>query len=132
MSKNITIVSGNLGNDVEVKVVGEDKRVCNFSIAESVPTSKKDDHGKTIYKTRWHNVTAWGVLAQKMADVSIKGQPIVVSGTLEYDEEKVGDRTIKHAKIVAENIDLYAIFNTAAAKEAKNPSRKNAEEAWAN
>lgn len=130
MSRNIIIINGNLGNDVEIKSIGEDKKVCNFSIAESVPTSKKDETGKTIYKTKWHNVTAWGFLAQKMADASIKGQPVVVSGTLDYEEEKIGERTIKHAKITAESIDLYAIFNLNAAKESKNPTNIIPEEAW--
>lgn len=131
MSRNVIFINGNLGNDVEIKSIGEDKKVCNFSIAESVPTSKKDENGKIIYKTRWHNVVAWGYLAQKMADFSIKGLPVVVSGSLEYDEEKIGDRTVKHAKVIAETIDLYAIFNTTVAKESKNTNHVIPEEAWA-
>lgn len=130
MSKNVIFINGNLGNDVEIKTISEDKKVCNFSVAESVATSKRDESGKVIFKTKWHKVTAWGYLAQKMADVSIKGLPVVVSGTLEYDEEVIGDRTIKHAKIIAETIDLYALFNSSAAKDSKRSNQRIPEEAW--
>jgi Single-strand binding protein family len=39
MAKNFVLITGNLGNDIELKILDNNKRVCNFSIAESYPTS---------------------------------------------------------------------------------------------
>jgi single-strand DNA-binding protein len=98
MSKNFVLVTGNLGNDIELKVFDNNKRVCNFSIAESYPTSKKDKNGNTIYETRWHQITAWDGLAQKMSDYAVKRQPIQASGYLDYDEFKKITRTTKRQR----------------------------------
>jgi single-strand DNA-binding protein len=111
MSRNFVLVTGNLGNEIELKVFDNNKKVCNFSIAESYPTSKKDGNGKTIYETRWHQITAWDGLAQKMSDYAVKGQPIQASGYLDYDEFKKDNKDYRTAKIVANEVELYAKFD---------------------
>lgn len=130
MSRNFVLVTGNLGNDVELKVLEGNKKVCNFSIAESYPTSKKDANGKTVYETRWHQITAWDGLADKMAEYSIKGQPLQVSGYLDYDEFKTDNKNYKTAKIVANDIQLYSIFNYSGKTKTKEQMSNLNSENW--
>ena len=119
MAKNFVLITGNLGNDIELKILDNNKKVCNFSIAESYPTSKKDENRKTIYETRWHQITAWDGLAQKMSDFAIKGQPIQASGYLDYDEFKKDNKDYRTAKIVASEVELYAKFDYSERKNSK-------------
>jgi single-strand DNA-binding protein len=130
MSKNFVLVTGNMGSDVELKTLDSNKKVCNFSIAESYATSKKDENGKTIYETRWHNVTAWDGLAQKLADYSFKGQPVQVSGYLDYEEFKTDTKSYKNAKIVANEIELFAKFDYAGRKNSKQQVAAETDNGW--
>ena len=120
MSRNFVLVTGNLGSEVVMKVLENGKKVCNFSIAESYSTGKKDEHGKTIYDTRWHQVTAWDVLANKMNEYSIKGMPVQVSGYLDYEEFKTDSKEYKMAKIVANEIELFGKLNYSERKNLKD------------
>lgn len=130
MSRNFVSVTGNLGSDVELTVLENNKKVCNFSIAESYPTSKKDENGKTVYATRWHHITAWDGLAHKMAEYSIKGQPVQVSGYLDYDEYKKDNKDYRTAKIVANDIDLFCAFNYVGKTKSNEQDKKPANAEW--
>jgi single-strand DNA-binding protein len=111
MIKNSVQLIGNLGNDIELKTLDNGKKVCNFSIAESFPTSKKDDDGKTVYETRWHKITVWDGLATKMEKYAIKGKPLIIIGFLDYDEYKSNDKDYKTAKIIAQDVELFMPFD---------------------
>ena len=107
-----------------MKVLENGKKVCNFSNAESYPTSKKDEHGKKVYETRWHHVTAWDSLASKMDEYSVKGMPVQVSGYLDYDEFKKDNKEYKNAKIVANDIQLYGILHYSGKEKILEDSNK--------
>lgn len=127
---NVFLVDGNLGNDIELKTTEGGKKVCNFSIAESFRTSKKDENGKAIYDTRWHNVTAWDGLAQKMADFAVKGQPLIVRGYVDYDEYKKDNKDYKTVNIVADDINLYSRFDYAERKKSNERKAPASEPQW--
>lgn len=109
MSMNNVVISGLLGKEIEVKEIEGGSSVCNFSIAESYPTRKKDDSGKTIYGTRWHDVTAWDGLAKMLSTKAKKGSVINISGRLDYDTYEKEGVDIKKAKIIAETADVYSL-----------------------
>ncbi|NUM42607.1 MAG: single-stranded DNA-binding protein [Leptospiraceae bacterium] len=83
-----------------------DVSFCNFSIAESYPTSKKDEKNETVYDTRWHDITAWEGVAKKLEKYSKKGSLITISGRLEYDTYEKDGVNIKRAKIIADNAEI--------------------------
>ena len=77
-------VLGRLGNDPEIKTVG-DKVVCEFSLAEDVYTGEKDADGKAIKQTVWYRVAAWNGMSDR-AQFLTKGQEVLVRGGLKVTQ----------------------------------------------
>ena len=79
---NVTIY-GRLGQDVEVKDLGNDNSVANFSVATSRKYfSKKED--KQVEETQWHRCSAFGKTGTTIAQYLKKGDPILLTGRIEY------------------------------------------------
>lgn len=78
---------GNLGVDPELKEINE-KFKTTFTLATN--TVYKDSEGTKKTMTDWHNVVAWGNLAQNMSQYLKKGDRIGISGrivTRSYETE---------------------------------------------
>jgi hypothetical protein len=81
-SKNGTVVAGNITQDPEFKLVGQnaDKPLFKFSIIMG-----KDESGQK----RYADVAAWGRLAEILRDFGMqKGDPVAVYGLWESRESK--------------------------------------------
>ena len=74
-------VRGRLGNDPEVKIVGQDNLpIVSFSLAHT-PRSKKD--GQWIDgDTQWFQVSMFGKRAEAVGQSAKKGDEVLVIGTL--------------------------------------------------
>ena len=72
---NKVILVGNLGKDPEVKYTQSGKAVCNFSIA-TTERYNKEDH------TEWHNIVAWGKLAEICGEYLAKGSRVYIEGKI--------------------------------------------------
>jgi len=70
------IVSGRVGNDAEVKNVG-DNTVCSFSVAHTEKVYGPNPSEKTI----WVTCSIWGERGVKLAPHILKGTFIVVEGS---------------------------------------------------
>ena len=77
--KNLVILIGNLGKNPEMRNTGK-TAVANFSMATS--ESFKDAEGKTQKTTEWHNVSAFGSLAETIGKYLQKGSKAYVEGRL--------------------------------------------------
>ncbi len=96
LNLNKAIVSGFIGNEVEVKQMDNKKSVCNLSIATK-ETWKKD--GKPQERTEWHDVTFYGKLADIVGEHFKKGKPIYVEGinrTRKWKDAQKNDRYTKY------------------------------------
>ena len=80
-SVNLAIIVGNLGKDPDVRQVG-DKAVANFSVATSEKWVDKRS-GERKERTDWHNVVAWGPLAEIAGKYLRKGSKVYVQGALQ-------------------------------------------------
>lgn len=78
--KNKVQLIGNLGQDPEVRVIGEGKKVANLRVATT--ESYRNDKGEKVSETQWHTVVAWGKLAEIAEKYLIKGIEVVVEGKL--------------------------------------------------
>ena len=78
--KNKVQLIGNLGQDPEVRVIGEGRKVANLRVATT--ESYRNDKGEKISETQWHSVVAWGKLAEIAEKYLIKGIEVVVEGKL--------------------------------------------------
>lgn len=74
-SVNKVILLGNLGRDPEVKATSSGSSIANFSIA----TSRKVN-GET--QTEWHNIVAFGKVAEICAQYLKKGSSVYIEGRL--------------------------------------------------
>ena len=90
---NQVTLTGRLGKDPEIKHLGNDKSVANFSIA--VGESWKDKNtGDWVNKAEWVPITVWGGLV-KVAEHLKKGSFVIVQGkfqTRKYTDKSGSDR----------------------------------------
>lgn len=78
--KNKVQLIGNLGQDPDVKIIGEDKKVAHISVATN--ENYRNAKGEKVTDTQWHNVVAWGKLADIAEKFLLKGTEVVIEGKL--------------------------------------------------
>ena len=81
---NKAILIGRLGRDPEMRYTGGGTPVCNFSLATD--ESYTDKAGQRQKKTEWHNIVAWGKLAEQCTNLLGKGKLAYVEGRLQTRE----------------------------------------------
>jgi len=80
--RNQVQLIGNLGKDPEIKTFENDKKMVRFTIATN--ESYKDQNGEKKTITQWHNVIAWGKLAENIHLMTQKGSELAIQGKLTY------------------------------------------------
>jgi single-strand DNA-binding protein len=79
-SVNKVILVGRLGNDPECRTTPGGTPLAQFSVATDEVW--KDERGEKQQRTEWHNVIAWGKLADICGDYLKKGRLVYVEGRL--------------------------------------------------
>ncbi len=78
--KNRIQLIGRLGKDPEFRLLDSGKHVVNFSMATS--DSYKNAAGEKTIETQWHQIVAWGGLAEIADKYLRKGSEVAVQGKL--------------------------------------------------
>ena len=78
--KNKVQLIGNLGNAPEVKTTESGKKLARFSIATN--ESYRNTKGEKVKETTWHNLVAWGKVAELAEKYLTKGKEIAIEGKL--------------------------------------------------
>ena len=78
--KNKVQLIGNLGQDPDVKKIGDDKKVAHLSVATN--ENYRNAKGEKVTDTQWHNVVAWGKLADIAEKFLLKGTEVAIEGKL--------------------------------------------------
>lgn len=78
--KNKVQLIGNLGNAPEVKTTESGKKLARFSIATN--ESYRNAKGEKVTETTWHNIVAWGKVAEIAEKYLTKGKEVAVEGKL--------------------------------------------------
>ncbi len=102
-SLNRAQIVGNLTRDPEMRYTPNGQAVCSFSVATNRRWRDKD--GNNQEATEFHNVTAWGKLAEIISQYTKKGNKIYVEGRLQtrtWEGQDGGKRN--RTEIIAENI----------------------------
>lgn len=81
LRNQVTLV-GNLGTDVTVKDISDNRKVANLSLATN--RYYKKANGEKVQETQWHNIVIWGNLAEVAQKISSKGDQVMVQGRLTY------------------------------------------------
>lgn len=105
-SKNLVLLTGNVGNDPKVTPLENGIKVATFSLATNTGgyTSKE---GKEIPEvTQWHNIVAWRGLAELCEKYIHKGDKVEIIGTIQYREYDKDGQKRYVTDIVASDIIL--------------------------
>ena len=78
--KNKVQLIGNLGNAPEVKTTESGKKLARFSVATN--ESYRNANGEKVTETTWHNLIAWGKVADIAEKYLTKGKEVAVEGKL--------------------------------------------------
>ena len=78
--KNKVQLIGNLGNAPEVKTLESGKKMARFSVATS--ESYRNAKGEKVTETQWHNLVAWGKVAEIVEKYLTKGKEVAIEGKL--------------------------------------------------
>jgi single-strand DNA-binding protein len=105
-SVNKVILLGNVGKDPELKAAATGTVVATFSIATS--DRFKDKEGTWQDRTEWHNLVAFGKVAEIIRDYVKKGSKLYVEGSLRtqsWDDKTSGQKRYK-TEIVVNDLSL--------------------------
>ena len=78
--RNKVQLIGNVGNEPEITNLESGKKVAKFSIATN--ESYKDSKGEKVTNTQWHNIVAWGKIAEIVEKYVGKGKEVALEGKL--------------------------------------------------
>ncbi|HLD18007.1 MAG TPA: single-stranded DNA-binding protein [Patescibacteria group bacterium] len=103
---NRATILGNVTRDPETRQVASGQTVCTFGVATN--RSWTDPTGQKQEQTEFHNVVAWGKLAEICGQFLAKGRKLYVEGRLQTRdwEGQDGIRRFR-TEIIAENVILF-------------------------
>ncbi|MGV3460778.1 MAG: single-stranded DNA-binding protein [Flavobacterium sp.] len=78
--KNKVQLIGNAGSNPDIKTFEAGKKLARLVIATN--ESYYNDKGEKVTDTQWHNVTAWGKMAEIIEKYVTMGKEIAVEGKL--------------------------------------------------
>jgi single-strand DNA-binding protein len=78
--KNKVQLIGNLGGKPEVKNTENGKKLVRFSMATN--EVYRNANGEKVTETQWHNLVAWGKVADIVEKYLDKGKEVAIEGKL--------------------------------------------------
>jgi len=101
--RNRVLLIGRLGQDPERIEFDGDKVKANLRLATN--EAYRNAQGEKTETTQWHNVIAWGQLADIMTQYLSKGSEVAIEGRLVYRqyEDKTGQQRVA-AEIVTQEM----------------------------
>jgi single-strand DNA-binding protein len=101
---NRVFLIGNTGKDPELKSTGGGTLVANLSLATS--ERRKDAHGNWQDEATWHNLVAFGKIAEVIRDYVQKGTPLHIEGRISNRSwEKDGQKHFR-SEVIIESLVL--------------------------
>jgi len=114
---NKVILIGNVGK-IDIHESGGRPPVVNLSLATS-SKRKSGETGEQIEITEWHNVVAFGKLAEIIKAYVIKGSKVYIEGSLKTEKYEKDGITRYTTKIIANNMQMLSGKSDAAPSEHK-------------
>lgn len=98
--KNKVQLIGNLGQAPEVRTLDGGKKLAHFSVATN--ESYRNAKGEKITETQWHNLVAWGKVAEIVEKYLVKGSEVAVEGKLlhrDYNDKEGNKKHITEVQV---------------------------------
>ncbi len=110
---NRATLIGHAGKDAEVRYTGNGRGVASFSLATNESWQDKAT-GQWQEKTDWHNITAWGKLAEYCGEHVRKGKRLFVEGPIQTRSYDGKDGQKKYfTEIVANEVSVMEPVSSA-------------------
>jgi single-strand DNA-binding protein len=103
---NKVILIGRLGKDPEIRSTPSGTSVAKFTIATDERWTDKS--GEKQERTEWHNIVAWGKLAEICGQYLRKGKLVYIDGSIRtesWDDKESGQKKYK-TTIVADTMQM--------------------------
>lgn len=101
-SLNRATILGNATRDPEMKQLASGQTVCTFSVATN--RSWTDQSGVRQERADFHNIVAWGKLAEILGQYLTKGKKVYIEGRLQTRDWEGQDGVKRYrTEVVAEN-----------------------------
>lgn len=103
---NKVILIGRLGKDPEVRSTPSGTTVAKFSLATDERFT--DKNGEKQERTEWHNIVAWGRLAEICGQYLRKGKLVYIDGSIRtdsWDDKESGQKKYR-TEIIANNMQM--------------------------
>lgn len=127
-SLNRATLIGNLTRDPELKTIPSGQKVCTFGMATNRSWTGTD--GKKQEATEFHNVVAWGKLAEICGSYLTKGRKVYIEGRLQTHDWDGQDGVKRYrTEIICENmiiLDRAATSATSSTSSTFSPSSTSA------
>lgn len=121
MDLNRAMIIGNVTRDPEVRTTPTGQTVCSFGIATNQQWT--DAQGQKQQRTEFHNVVAWGKLAEICGQYVGKGRKTYIEGRIQTREWEAPDGQKRNrTEIVADNMILLDRKDTQHAARSTQPS----------
>jgi single-strand DNA-binding protein len=78
--KNKVQLIGNLGSNPEIRTTESGKKLARFSVATN--ETYRSAKGDKVVETQWHNLVAWGKVAEIAEQFLTKGSEVAIEGKL--------------------------------------------------
>jgi single-strand DNA-binding protein len=98
--KNKVQLIGNLGSNPEIKTLDGGKKLARFSIATN--ETYRNAKGEKVTETQWHNLVAWGKVAEIAEKYLSKGSEIAIEGKLtnrSYNDKEGNKKYITEVQV---------------------------------
>lgn len=103
---NKVMIYGNLTRDPEKRALPSGQAVCSFAVATNRSYTDKD--GKKQEQTEYHDVVAFGKLADVMGQWLKKGRPVYIEGRLQTRSWEQDGAKRYRTEIVADTFQFGA------------------------
>lgn len=98
--KNKVQLIGNLGNNPEIRTTENGKKMARFSVATN--ELYRSAKGEKVTETQWHNLIAWGKVADIAEQYLSKGSEVAIEGKLinrNYTDKEGNKRFITEVQV---------------------------------
>lgn len=120
MNLNRAFILGNLTRDPETKTTPSGQTVCRFGIATNRVWN--DKNGVKQQKAEFHNIVAWGKLAEICSQYLQKGKMVLIEGRIETRNWTTPDGIKKYwTEIIAEKMQMGPKGYTGAPTSGEQP-----------
>jgi len=122
MNLNKVLIIGNITRDPEARTTTGGQNVTSFSVATSRRWKDKAT-GEPKEQTEFHNIVAWGRLAEVVSQYTKKGSKVFVEGRLQTRswEDQTGIKKYR-TEIIAENLIMLDRAGQGAGSPAAQPT----------